>query len=273
MDFSFETFSFNLIAQKVLDALPKLIGAVAIIIIGFWATSLIGKVLIKALEKKNVDASIHSFLRTIVVWVLRFAVILSACSTLGFNLNSFIAAIGAAGVTAGIGLQSSIAQFASGIQILVNKPFKSGDFVELSTISGQVQEIKLMYTVFTTIDNKRVIVPNSHITSNSIINYNAEGRRRLDLTFSISYSDDILLAKQVLKEEALKCEFIYKSPEPTVVVKEHASSSITLLLITWCDSADYWTANYQMQENVKLAFDKNGINIPFNQLDVHVING
>lgn len=273
MDFSLESFNINLLIEKALDALPKLLGAVAIIVIGFWITSLLGKILIKALEKKNVDASIHSFLRTIVVWVLRFAVILSACSTLGFNLNSFIAAIGAAGVTAGIGLQNSISQFASGIQILVNKPFKSGDFVELASVSGQVQEIKLMYTVLTTIDNKRVIVPNSHITNNSITNYNAEGRRRLDLTFSISYSDDILLAKHVLKNEAANCELIYTNPEPSVVVKEHAESSITLLLITWCDSKDYWTAYYQMQEKVKLAFDKNSINIPFNQLDVHVING
>ncbi len=272
MSQTLDKLDIDLIAEKILDALPKLAGAAIIIAVGFWITSLIGKLLIKALTKKNVDASVHSFLRTIVVWVLRFAVILSACSTLGFNLNSFIAAIGAAGITAGIGLQSSISQFASGIQILVNKPFKSGDFVEIGNISGRVQEIELMYTVFTTIDNKRIIVPNSHITSNCITNYNAEGRRRLDLSFSIAYSDDISLARQILVKEAMKNELIFKDPEPTVVVKEHAESSITLLLITWCSSSDYWTAYYAMQESVKLAFDREGINIPFNQLDVHVIN-
>ena len=204
--FDLETFM-----SKLVDALPKLAGAVIIIALGFWVSSLIGKLLIKGLTRKGVDASIHSFLRSIVVWLLRFAVILSALSTLGFNLISFIAALGAAGLTAGMGLQNSIAQFASGIQILVNKPFKSGDFVELENISGRVHEIKLMYTVFTTVDNKRVIVPNSHITSNNIINYNAEGRRRLDMTFSVSYSDDIVLAKQVLYAQALKNELIYKS--------------------------------------------------------------
>ena len=149
--FDLETFM-----SKLVDALPKLAGAVIIIALGFWVSSLIGKLLIKGLTRKGVDASIHSFLRSIVVWLLRFAVILSALSTLGFNLNSFIAALGAAGLTAGMGLQNSIAQFASGIQILVNKPFKSGDFVELENISGRVHEIKLMYTVFTTADNKRV---------------------------------------------------------------------------------------------------------------------
>ena len=265
--FDLETFM-----SKLVDALPKLAGAVIIIALGFWVSSLIGKLLIKGLTRKGVDASIHSFLRSIVVWLLRFAVILSALSTLGFNLNSFIAALGAAGLTAGMGLQNSIAQFASGIQILVNKPFKSGDFVELENISGRVHEIKLMYTVFTTADNKRVIVPNSHITSNNIINYNAEGRRRLDMTFSVSYSDDIALAKQVLHAQALKNELIYKNPEPEVVVKQQSASSIDLLLMAWCSSSDYLTVYNKLQEDVKTAFDENGINIPFNQLDVHVSN-
>ena len=261
--FDLETF-----ISKLVDALPKFVGAAIIIALGFWVSALIGKLLIKGLERKGVDASIHSFLRSIVVWVLRF----SALSTLGFNLNSFIAALGAAGLTAGMGLQNSIAQFASGIQILVNKPFKSGDFVELENISGRVHEIKLMYTVFITVDNKRVIVPNSHITSNNIINYNAEGRRRLDMTFSVSYSDDIALAKQVLLAQALKNELIYKNPEPNVVVKQQSASSMDLLLIAWCSSSDYLTAYYKMQEDVKLAFDENRINIPFNQLDVHISN-
>lgn len=229
--FDLETFM-----SKLVDALPKLAGAVIIIALGFWVSSLIGKLLIKGLTRKGVDASIHSFLRSIVVWLLRFAVILSALSTLGFNLNSFIAALGAAGLTAGMGLQNSIAQFASGIQILVNKPFKSGDFVELENISGRVHEIKLMYTVFTTADNKRVIVPNSHITSNNIINYNAEGRRRLDMTFSVSYSDDIALAKQVLHAQALKNELIYKrsragSRRQAAVGEQHRPSAHGVVLI------------------------------------------
>lgn len=268
-----ENFKLESLIERALDAMPKLLGAAAILIIGFWVTSLIGKLLIKGLERKGVDSSVHSFLKTIVVWLCRFIVILSACSTLGLNLNSFVTAFGAAGVTAGIGLQSSIAQFASGIQILINKPFKSGDFVEIKGLSGKVQEIKFMYTVFTTVDNKRVIVPNSHITSNSIINYNAEGVRRLDVNFSIAYSDDLIKAKNIILNEAVKNEHIIKNPESKVVVKEHAASSVNLMLITWCDSSDYWTAYYELQESVKLAFDREGINIPFDQLDVHIVNG
>ena len=266
------SFNIDNFVTKLVDLLPKILGAAIIIALGFWLSSLIGKLLVKALTRKGVDVSIHSFLRSIVVWILRFAVILSAMSTLGFNLNSFIAALGAAGLTAGMGLQNSRAEFASGIQILVNKPFKSGDYIELENISGRVHEIKLMYTVFNTIDNKRVIVPNSHITSNNIINYNAEDRRRLDLTFSIAYSDDIALAKQILKAQALKNELIYKNPEPEVVVKQQGASSIDLLLMAWCSSSDYMATYYKLQEDVKIAFDENGINIPFNQLDVHIVD-
>lgn len=268
----FEGLKIEKLIEKAIAAMPKILGAAAILIIGFWITNIIGKILVKFLEKKGVDASVHTFLRTIVVWLCRFVVILSACSTLGLNLNSFITAFGAAGITAGIGLQGSISQFASGIQILINKPFKSGDFVEVNDISGKVQEIKFMYTVFTTVDNKRVIVPNSHITSNSIINYNAEGVRRLDVNFSISYSDDLAKAKKIILEEALNCEFTIKNPDSKVVVKEHAASSVGLMLITWCNSADYWNAYFDLQERVKLAFDKEEINIPFDQLDVHIVN-
>lgn len=222
--FDLETFM-----SKLVDALPKLAGAVIIIALGFWVSSLIGKLLIKGLTRKGVDASIHSFLRSIVVWLLRFAVILSALSTLGFNLNSFIAALGAVGLTAGMGLQNSIAQFASGIQILVNKPFKSGDFVELENISGRVHEIKLMYTVFTTADNKRVIVPNSHITSNNIINYNAEGRRRLDMTFSVSYSDDIASQSRCSTRRRSRTNSSIKIPS-----RKSSSSSSRRAASTFC---------------------------------------
>ena len=179
-------------------------------------------------------------------------------------------ALGAAGVTAGIGLQSSISQLASGVQILANHPFKSGDYIDVGTVSGKVQEIKMMYTVLVTVDNKRVIIPNSYITSNNIINYNAENRRRLDLVFSIAYDNDIALAKQTLLEVVRKNELILTDPEPLIAVKEHGASSVNLACYIWCSSDDYWDIFYYMQENVKLAFDEKKISIPFGQLDVHI---
>ena len=161
------------IAALIISKLPQLFTAALIVVIGFLISNLIGKLVVKGMQAKGVDPSIHSFIRTIITLILKFVFILSALSTLNIDVNSFITALGAAGVTAGIGLQASISQLASGIQILANHPFKSGDYIDVGTVSGKVHEIKMMYTVLITLDNKRVIIPNSHITSNNIVNYNA----------------------------------------------------------------------------------------------------
>ena len=186
--------------DKLVGFLPKLFGAILTLAVGFWLAKLVGKLLIKGLTAKNVDPAVHPFIRNVVELVIKFGIVLFALSTLGINLSSFITALGAAGVTAGIGLKDSISQFASGLQILISKPFKSGDFIELEAVSGKVAEIGFMNTTLNTIDNKRIIIPNSHLTSNNIINYTAENKRRQDLTYSIGYGDDIALAKRVLHE-------------------------------------------------------------------------
>lgn len=258
------------IIALMISKAPLIFSALLILVIGFALSNLLGKLLVKGLKIKGVDPSVHSFIRTIVTLLMKTAVILSALSTLNINVNSFLAALGAAGITAGMGLQSSVSQFASGIQILINHPFKSGDYIELGTVSGKVYEIKMMYTVLITIDNKRVIIPNSHITSGNIINYNAENRRRLDLAFSISYDADIAKARSVILEVIKANDLLLTDPEPIIAVKEHAASSVNLACLIWCSSNDYWDAYYYMQEAVKLAFDKNGIQIPYGQLDVHI---
>lgn len=258
------------IVALIISKAPLIFSAILIVVVGFFISNLIGKLVIKGLRAKGVDPSIHSFIRTIVTLILKFTFILSALSTLNIDVNSFITALGAAGITAGIGLQSSISQLASGIQILVNHPFKSGDFIDIGTVSGKVHEIKMMYTVLITIDNKRVIIPNSHITTSNIINYNAENRRRLDLVFSVSYSADINEARQAISEVIAANSLILTEPEPLIAVKEQAASSINLACLIWCSSDDYWDVYYYMQEAVKLAFDRHGIEIPFGQLDVHI---
>ncbi|MBQ2694632.1 MAG: mechanosensitive ion channel [Clostridia bacterium] len=256
----------SLIYQKT----PSVIAAVLIVVIGFIVSNLIGKLVVKAMRAKGVDPSIHSFIKTVITLLLKFVVILSAFSTLGIDVNSFITALGAAGITAGIGLQASISQIASGVQILANHPFKSGDYIDVGTVSGKVQEIKIMYTVLITVDNKRVIIPNSYITSNNIINYNAEDRRRLDLVFSISYDADITKAREVIKEVIDRNNLIFTDPEPIIAVKEHAASSVNLACLIWCSSNEYWNVFYYMQEAVKVAFDENKISIPYGQLDIHI---
>ena len=261
---------YDALISLIISKIPMIVTALLILIIGFILSNLIGKLVVKGLQAKNVDPSIHSFIRTIVTLILKLAFVLSALSALNINVNSFITAIGAAGITAGLGLQASIGQFASGMQILINHPFKSGDYIDIGSVSGKVYEIKMMYTVLITVDNKRVIIPNSTITSSNIINYNAENRRRLDLCFSVSYDTDISKAKEAIAEVISKNELIFTNPEPIIAVKEHADSAVKIACLIWCTSDNYWDVFYYMQEQVKLSFDSHNIEIPYGQLDVHI---
>ena len=258
------------VVKFVVSKAPLLLGAVIIVVVGFVLSNLVGKLVVKGMRARGIDPSIHTFIKTIVVLLLKFAVILSALSTMNVDVNSFIAAIGAAGITAGLGLQASVSQFASGIQILINHPFKSGDYIDLGTVSGKVHEIKMMYTELITDDNKRVIVPNSHITGSNIINYNSESKRRIDLVFGISYDADIAKAKEVIAQTVRKNELILTEPEPIIAVSAQAASSVNISCLVWCHTDDYWNVFYYMQEAVKLAFDENKIAIPYDQLDVHI---
>ena len=256
---------------KILDSLPKIIGAAVVIVIGFFISKLAGKLLLKIMKKNNVDESVHHFLEKMLVVSMRIVFVVFALSVLGVDVNSFVAALGAAGITAGLGLQSLISQFASGIEIMFNKPFKSGDFIELESVSGTVEQIHFMNTTLLTPDNRRVIVPNSHITTNNLINYTAQNKRRLDLKFSIGYGDDMTLAKQLVAKANEECPYTIKDENTRIAIGAHGESSIRIDALLWCESADYWNAYYDIQERVKLDFDKAGIHIPYNQLDVHVI--
>lgn len=259
------------IVNKIISAIPSLIIAAALVLAGIILAKLASKLIVKALSARHVDPSVYNFIRRFVSAFIKLIFILFAVSMF-YDVNSIFVALGGAGLAAGLGLQESVAQFASGIQILINHPFKTGDFVELNGVSGNVSDIRFMSTVIKTVDNKKVIIPNSHITTNHIINYSAESKRRVDLSFSISYSDDIQLAKNVILDVAKSNEKVLKDPESVVYVNSHESSSISLVARLWCSSEDYWDVYFQMQENVKIAFDKNKISIPFNQLDVHIVN-
>lgn len=259
------------LVDKIIEKIPALIIAIALIFIGLFLSKIITKLLVKAMKAKHVDPSVYNFIKRSVSVLIKGGFILSALSMF-FNIGSLVTAIGAAGVAASLGLQDSVAQFASGIQILLNHPFKNGDFVEVNGIQGNVSDIRFMNTVITTVDNKRIIIPNSHITTNHIINYSAENIRRIDLIYSIGYTEDMSKAKNVIMNVATCNELILDDPAPQVYVNSHESSSINLVAKIWCKGTDYWDVYYQMQEQVKLAFDSNGISIPFNQLDVHVKN-
>ena len=253
-----------------LSALPKIILAVLIIVAGFILASLVSKIMCKAMKRQKVDFAVYNFIAKIVRFVIRLTFVLFALSMF-IKLNSLIAALSAVGVAIGLGLQDSVSQFASGVQILLNHPFRTGDYVEVNGEGGFVSEIGFMTTIITTYDNKRVILPNSDITKNRIVNFSAEKTRRVDLTFSISYADDIAKAKDVVMQTALQNEMVLKKPLPEVYVGAHSASSIDLFCRVWCDTPNYWAVYFAMQENVKLNFDKAGVHIPFTQMDVHIV--
>lgn len=261
---------FEELPAKILDASPKIIGAVVVIVIGFFFSKLAGKLLVKIMKRNGVDESVHHFLKSMLVVSLRILFVLFALSVLGIDISSFAATIGAAGITAGLGLQSLISQFASGIEIMFNKPFRAGDFIELESVMGTVEEIHFMNTTLLTPDNKRVVIPNSHITTNNLINYTAQKQRRIDFKFSIGYGDDISLAKQAVAKANLECPYTINDPAPRIAVGGHGDNSIRIDALLWCKSEDYWSAYYDMYERVKTEFDKAGIHIPYNQLDVHI---
>ena len=269
---TFKDWTFENLPEKIMNALPHIIAFAVIIIVGFWLSNLAGKLLVKILKNHKVDESMHRFLMRMLVVMLKVVVFVVALDQIGININSFVTAIGAAGITAGLGLQNSIAQFAGGVQILFNKPFKSGDYIEIDGVQGKVREIRFMYTTLITNDNKIVVVPNLNMTTKNLINYTSQGVIRVDLLYYIGYGDDIDKAKKVLHDVADRNGLVEKTPKPVVGVCEHGASGVGITLFAWCDSKRYWDTFFSLQEDVKKAFDKNGITIPYNQLDVHIDN-
>ena len=258
------------IIGKIKTNIPKAILFIVIILIGILLAKIISKIVAKAFKKAGVDYAVYNFIRRMLSLVIIIAAVLMALG-LFINVNSFLAAFAAAGVTIALGLQTSISQLVSGIQLLVTRQLKTGDYISIDGVEGNIVEIRFMNTLINTIDNKRVIIPNSSMTSNKIINYSAEEKRMVNLIYSISYDEDIEKAKRVILNYVDKNELILKDPEPVVYVYSHEASSIDLVARVWCKTPDYWPVYFAMQENVKKEFDKNGVTIPFNQLDVHVV--
>lgn len=249
---------------------PKLIIAIVIFAVGWWLSKFVCKLIRKALGKSKTDAAATSFIYSVTLCALRIFVIISAIAQLGVDVTALLTAIGAATVTVGLALQDTMKNIASGVMIIINKPFKAGEYIEFEGLEGTVEKILITNTYLLTVDNKEVIIPNSRLTSNNLVNYTAQEMRRIDLVYQIAYSDNIQTAKKLLYDIIKSEERFFKSPEPLVAVSGHNDSSVAITVRAWCKTDDYWNLYFFMQERVKLDFDKAGINIPFNQLDVHI---
>ena len=244
--------------------------AIAIFIVGRMVVKLIANLVKKALTKAKMDVILVNFVSSIISTLLLLFVIIAALNQLGVNTTSLIALLGAAGLAIGLALQGSLQNFASGVMLIVFRPFKDGDFVEAAGTSGVVEKISIFTTVMRTPDNREIIVPNGSIYSGTITNYSARSTRRIDMVFGIGYGDDIKKTKEVLNALIESDDRILKDPAPQVAVGELGDSSVNFIVRPWVNSADYWPVKLDFTEKVKLAFDENGISIPFPQMDVHM---
>ena len=258
------------ISENALDWGIKIAIAIAIFIIGKMIARFVSNLIKKLMIKSGTDTLLVSFISNIVYGILIIAVVLAAVDSLGINVTSLLAIVGAAGLAVGLALKDSLANFAAGVMIIIFRPFKIGDFITAGGTAGVVDEIGLFATLMHTGDNQRIIVPNSGIIGSNIINTSALPTRRVDLVFGIGYNDNIGAARDIINAIMEADERILKDPAPAIAVGELADSSVNLNVRPWVESGDYWAVRADLLENVKVKFDAAGISIPYPQQDVHM---
>ena len=248
----------------------KVIGALLVLIIGMWLAKMIKRGIVKVMEKRAADPTLTAFLSSLAHVALQVFVVIAALNLLSIQTASFIAILGAAGLAVGLALQGSLANFASGVLMIIFKPIKVGDFVEAGGALGSVEEISIFTTILKSPDNKKIILPNAAVTGGNITNFNINGTRRIEIVAGISYEDDIDKAKAVLTDILTADERILKDPAPQVALSEMADSSVNFVVRPWVKPADYWDVYFETMETIKKKFDEAGITIPFPQRDVHI---
>lgn len=254
-----------------IDWTGRIFSAVAILFIGLWVTRKLSGVTRRIFGRKEWDPIITSFLANIVFVALMAFIVVAVLGQLGVQTASFVAMIGAAGLAIGLALQGSLANFASGFLLIVLRPFKKGDYIEGAGTAGIIDEMQVFHTVLKTPDNKRVIIPNAKLTGDNIINFTAMETRRIDLKVGVSYGDNLAKVKEVLRRIMDADPRILREPKPEVMVAELADSSVNLIARVWVKSGDYWPVVYDNTEKIKNTFDAEGIEMPFPQRQVHVI--
>ncbi len=250
----------------------KVLIAIVVLLIGLRIVKAITNGMAKMMEKKDVDASLRPFLKSIIGAILKIMLFISVIQMVGVATTSFVAILGAAGLAVGLALSGTLQNFAGGVVILILKPFKVGDWIDAQGHSGTVHEIQIFFTILKTPDNKTVILPNGPLSTGSMVNYSTEEHRRVDMEFGIGYTDDIDKAKATLMKLIEADERIFKDPAPVVLLAALAVSSVNFKVRAWSKAGDYWGIYFDFHEKVKKTFDQEKIGIPFPQMDVHVHN-
>lgn len=248
----------------------SLIAAIIIFVVGRWTAGLVSGLIEKAMLKSKVDEALAKFTKNLVYAGILIFTIIAAVGKVGVQTASFIAVLGAAGLAVGMALQGTLSNFAAGVMLILFKPFKIGDFIDAGGVMGSVKEISIFVTILASPDNRKIIVPNSQISSGTITNFSAIDQRRIDMVFGVSYSDDLQKAKEVLQKLCDSDERILKDPETVIAVSELGDSSVNIVCRPWVKPADYWGVFFDLTEKGKVELEKAGCSIPFPQRDVHV---
>ncbi|TQI71877.1 small conductance mechanosensitive channel [Gramella sp. Hel_I_59] len=257
-------------ANKFIDYLPTLIGAIVLLLVGLWVIKLIVKYLKKLFDKKDYDPTLEKFTVNAASWGLKIILFVLVITQLGVESASLVAAIGAAGLAIGLALQGSLSNLAGGVLIIVLKPFKVGDWIEAQGVSGSVVEISLFYTKLDTFGNQRVVIPNGELSNDNITNYSFNKTRKENLSFGISYDDDIKKAKEVLTNMVMEQEKILKDPAPQIIVSELGDSSVNFSVRYFAELPDFWDLHWYMIEEGKIRLEEAGMTIPYPQRDVYL---
>ena len=267
----FQSF-FGKFMDKIIGFLPSLIGAIIVLFVGVWICRLIRKFVRRLMIARSVDITIQNFVNELLRWVLYIILFLTVIQKVGVPVSSFLGALAAAGVAIGLALQGSLSNFAGGIMLLILKPFRIGDSIEVEGHLGTVERIGMFYTTIIKFGNERVIIPNGPLFSDNIINYSQHPTRRDNIIVGIGYGSDLKKAKEILYSLTQSCPTALQDPAPVVYVNELADSSVNFTLRVWSKTEHYWDTHFYLIEQIKLTFDKEGIEIPFPQRDVHIIS-
>ena len=257
-------------SEKTMETLIHAGLALGIVLAGYIIISMLCRIIRKALKKSKLDEALHAFILNCIRVVLWILVVLTALSSLGIPIPAFLTALGAAGVAIALALKDSLGNFAGGILIILTKPFSKGDYIQDYQTSGQVEKIDLLYTTLLTFDNKVITIPNGKLANSTIVNYTRLQNRRVDCLFSVSYQDDILKVKDILKAVAESNLSILTEPAPIIGIAGQGQGKIDVDLKVWCNTQDYLDVKYYLEEQVKLAFDEADITMPYPQMEVRL---
>lgn len=261
---------FTGLTNYFLSILPLLIIAIIVLVVGVLLSRLISRIVSQTMKKSNVEDSARSFIVSFVRVALYVLVIIMALSVLNVPMSSIITVLGAAGLAVSLALQNCLSNLCGGFIILFSKPFAAGDTVEIDGTIGSVESIGVLYTKMKTPDGKSVLIPNGKVSDAKLINYTETPTRRIDLKYDISYSADFSIAKQLINTVVSENELILHDPAPVIRMDSHNDSSVSIAVLVWVYNENYHEVRYTLNENIKYVFDKNNIEIPFNQLDVHI---